>query len=518
MRYFKKLLLPILALAATMFTSTGALAWGPQILTAATSWNCYGASYTSTDPNIPALTIKTNENVVLNGCKFNNAVGTVILIETTGSFTCTNCVITGGVGSGGIKGASGDMMGKGAAILVKTPPGAPSSAVARVTLDTSRITGKGVMININNYDGQASKGNVALTVNNSRIYGENPNVLKQAQGRFIVGSKPVALKITNNDVTNTAGIKINGLGYAMPEQLLISRNTVYNVNGRLSTGNNGYLTTEPTDTTPNGEPIRRDLVQFVQLSYVKSAFNQSMEISWNQIINQPGSSGVEDNINIYQTQGTPALPLRIANNFIRGAYPIDMNSASYSGGGIITDGWVNLYGIHSPAYVTIESNQVVDTVNYGISIAAGHHNIMSKNTVVGVNRLPSGNISRASNLGMAIWRGAKFGGPVLTADQIAANADIEANFHDNSAKDNKVGWTRYDGTVDANGNLVNPNGINATYWFQVCDPAVTGCSPITDVSNNIDLGLPALTAGNAEFTVWQNKLTSAGVVIGPNWQ
>jgi parallel beta-helix repeat protein len=260
----------------------------------------------------------------------------------------------------------------------------------------------------------------------------------------------------------------------------------------------------------------------VQLGYLKSAFNQAMEISWNQVINQPGQSGVEDNINIYQTQGTLTLPLRIANNFIRGGYPIDMTSPIYSGGGIITDGWAIKYGIHSPAYVTIESNQVVDTVYYGISIAAGHHNIMSNNTVVGVNRLPSGKVSPAANLGMSIWRGAKFGtspgGPALTPEQIATNADIEANFHDNSAKSNKVGWTRYDGTVDANGNFTNPNGVNATYWFQACDPNVPECTPITDVSNNSDLGLPALSAGNAEFTKWQNKLTGAGVVIGPNWQ
>jgi hypothetical protein len=522
---FKKLLLPILALAATMFASTSALAWGPQVITTATNWNCLGAAYTSTDANVPALTIKTNQTVALNGCKFNNTLGTAVLVETTGSFTCTNCVINGGVGVGGVEGASGVVSGQGAAILVRTPANAPSSAVAKVILDTTSIYGTGVMININNYDGQGtSRGGVDLTVNNSRITGVNPNVLNQAQGRFIVGSSPQALVVTNNDVANTAGILINGLGNAMPGKLLISKNTVTNINGRLSTGNNGYRTTDPFPAIikPDGNAAKRELVQFVQLGYLKSAFNQAMEISWNQVINQPGQSGVEDNINIYQTQGTLTLPLRIANNFIRGGYPIDMTSPIYSGGGIITDGWAIKYGIHSPAYVTIESNQVVDTVNYGISIAAGHHNIMSNNTVVGVNRLPSGKVSPAANLGMSIWRGAKFGtspgGPALTPEQIATNADIEANFHDNSAKSNKVGWTRYDGTVDANGNFTNPNGVNATYWFQACDPNVPECTPITDVSNNSDLGLPALSAGNAEFTKWQNKLTGASVVIGPNWQ
>ncbi len=490
MSYYNRIVISILSIAACMLTSTSAMAYGPQLITTATNWNCFGASYTSTAANTPALTIKASAPVALNGCKFNNALGTVVLIETTSTFTCTNCIITGGQGS---------------AIVVTTPATAPASAIATVTLDHSNISGGNTLIDIHNFlANQGSRGGVNLTVNNSYITGVNPNVANQPQGRFIVGSSPHTLVVTRNNITNTAGIKINGLGKPMAGPLLISKNSVSNINGRLSTGNNGYY------------PQTSELVQFVQLGYLKSNYNKSMEISWNQVINQPGQSGVEDNINIYQSEGTQALPLLIANNFIRGAYPLDMNSASFSGGGIITDGADPTYTIHTPSYVKIDSNQVVDTVNYGISIAAGHHNSMTNNTVVGVNRLPSGKISKASNIGMTIWMGAKYGTsaahPVLTPEEIAFNADIDANFHDNSATNNKVGWTRYDGTVDANGDLTNPAGLNVTYWFQTCNPDPMQCVP------NQDLGLPALNAANVEFTNWQTKLSNAGVTVGPNWQ
>ena len=47
-----------------------------------------------------------------------------------------------------------------------------------------------------------------------------------------------------------------------------------------------------------------------------------VEIAWNEVINEPGNSAVEDNISIYLSSGTPQSPIRIHDNFIRGAFPI----------------------------------------------------------------------------------------------------------------------------------------------------------------------------------------------------
>ena len=48
------------------------------------------------------------------------------------------------------------------------------------------------------------------------------------------------------------------------------------------------------------------------------------------MINEPGKSRVEDNINIYLSSGTAAIPILIHDNYIQGAYTINPAQGSYS--------------------------------------------------------------------------------------------------------------------------------------------------------------------------------------------
>jgi parallel beta-helix repeat protein len=110
----------------------------------------------------------------------------------------------------------------------------------------------------------------------------------------------------------------------------------------------------------------------------------SAEIAYNRVVNVPGKSQVEDNINIYDSAGSAGSLIWIHDNYVQGAYPADPASGDFSGGGIICD--------YRASFVRIEHNTVVDTTNYGISIGSGHDNTMINNTVVFDELLPATNV------------------------------------------------------------------------------------------------------------------------------
>src|SRR5438552_2096729 len=68
------------------------------------------------------------------------------------------------------------------------------------------------------------------------------------------------------------------------------RNRYRNIDGRKSDGKGGYLTGA------------HELVQFVQFDKVRHI--PGVEIAWNEVVNEPGQSAVEDNISIYLSSGT----------------------------------------------------------------------------------------------------------------------------------------------------------------------------------------------------------------------
>src|SRR5690606_34150354 len=148
-------------------------------------------------------------------------------------------------------------------------------------------------------------------------------------------------------------------------------------------------------------------VQFVQFNQVRNISHA--EIAWNEVINEPYNSRVEDNINIFRSTGTESSPILIHNNFISGGYTIRpelsgefteqgyQHSWKYSGGGILLgDGSGNNKGDLS-AHVRGYQNQVINTTNYGIAVYSGIDIQYYRNRVLSSGYLPDGQYSANQN-------------------------------------------------------------------------------------------------------------------------
>lgn len=214
---------------------------------------------------------------------------------------------------------------------------------------------------------------------------------------------------------------------------------------------------------------------FLQLNNVRATKN--VEVAWNQVINAPDESRVEDNINIYLSSGTADSPILIHDNYIHGAYPADPVAPKFSGGGIIIDG--GTADLQAAAgFVQIHGNQVVSTTNYGIAIAAGHDIDIRDNRIVSSGMLEDGRWLGAANVGSYV---ANFYGVANT-------------FFDNVVTTNTIGW-------------INAKGQFNNVWFPDC--------PGADCQGNSYLqGAVTIDTEKAEFVSWQQKLVTANVQVG----
>ncbi|MCJ7526484.1 MAG: hypothetical protein MUP71_14865 [Candidatus Aminicenantes bacterium] len=338
-------------------------------------------------------------------------------------------------------------------------------AVAAVTIATtsaviisnSNIKSKGIGINV-------PTAGADLTVINSNGYGINPGVSGNYLGRFINASQPKNLVIEHNYIEHTGGIyvwRFSGDG-SSGQTIKIRFNSFKNIDGRASTGS-GFSNTD----------VYR--YQAIQFDTVKGLAN--VEIAWNQIINEPYNSAVEDNISMFNASGTSANKIRIHDNYIKGAYPPDpVNDASYTGGGIMCgDSSKGSDEADSPAYLDVYSNQVVATTNYGIAIAAGKNISFHHNRTIASGYLSDGSWIKTQNIGMYIW-----------------NYNNESFFSNNNAWNNVSGWN-------------GPGGHPNDYWFP-------DAGSLT--KNNTSVA-PTTALENAEFSDWLTKLSINSFYVGP---
>ena len=279
---------------------------------------------------------------------------------------------------------------------------------APVIIENSNLRGKGNLI-------ETAVGDVDLTVRNSRGYGLNPGVAGRVPGRFLDGQSFDNIRIENNYMEGTSGIWL--LSYkgqrATGDTVKILNNQVRNIDGRKSDGVGGWLDFNTRTRISDGyEEDGYEFAQFVQLDKVQNV--PGIEIAWNEVINEPGESRVEDNINIYLSSGTASSPILIHDNYIHGAYtikPWQGNTSdgtwnydwSFSGGGILLgDGKPTSAG-EAAAYVKAYNNQVISTTNYAIAIAAGHDNEFYSNLMISSDQLPGGRTIVGENSGTYIW-------------------------------------------------------------------------------------------------------------------
>lgn len=237
-----------------------------------------------------------------------------------------------------------------------------------VVIQNSIITGPGALIWANT----GGPAGVHLRVSNVLGIEQNPNVDGMAKGNFLTFTHGTSLEVDHSTmigVNNGIAVVSSTMSY-----LRLVDNTAVDVDDRAGNGQGGMQTTRP------------HYGHTILLSDV--AAKQGADIGWNQLINQQGAASVEDIISVYDSQGaSAALPITIHDNYVQGA--VTSPGMGYSGGGIITDGG-GVAPESVPAFVMINNNQVVDTENYGLAIAAGHDVTLKNNRVFSTGRNASG--------------------------------------------------------------------------------------------------------------------------------
>lgn len=310
---------------------------------------------------------------------------------------------------------------------------------------------------------------VNLTVRGTVAYGLNPNVVGRAPGRFVSLQNFDNVDLEQNTLQSTAGIYLGYYqgNYTASDTVKVIANAALNIDGRHSDGQGGFL----------AGPDDYDDVQFCQIAYTHGL--GGVQIAWNEVVNEPQQSRVEDNISIYRSSGTAASPIDIHDNFILGGYPADPTTQPYSGGGIMLGDGVGATLADACGFVIAHDNQVVSTTNYGIAIAAGHDSSFYNNRIVSAGVLPDGTVIAAQNTGAYIW-----------------NGQHDLFFANNSAYNNTIGWMG----INDLGQLVRND-----HWL-----------PDASIDSN-NVGLPGAITRQVEageYSIFAQKLIAASMSVG----
>jgi hypothetical protein len=324
-----------------------------------------------------------------------------------------------------------------------------------VILEGCALSGAGNLI-------QAGEG-ADLTVRNCTGQGLAPTVRNQAPGRFLDTYRAKKLTVENNAFTQTSGIVVNrwsGSGQG-GQTLTVRYNRVRNIDGRWI----------------NGGSTRSS---FLILNTVTRL--SGVDISYNEVINAPNESLVEDNINLYNSSGTAQSSIRIHDNFVRGAYPNPATSAKFTGTGLTTDGDASTLA-EAAGYIEADHNQFVGTANAAMNIAAGHDIYYHDNRLVTSGYLPNGQRLNAGWAALGVFNYYKQPSSV---------------YFNNRVQNNTIGYVSWNS--------------NAPFTDRL-DLSPNACEPCT---GTIHLPNPITTATeDAEATLWQNKLQQGGITVGP---
>ncbi|WP_157547589.1 Ig-like domain-containing protein [Hymenobacter sp. DG25A] len=307
----------------------------------------------------------------------------------------------------------------------------------------------------------AVNGGAVLTVRNCKSYGLTPSQDNIRRGRFLATHAAKSVRVENNYLEQTTGITIHQwTGDGSPSQTLtILRNQVRNIDSRYRNGGG---------TKAN----------FVGMDKVTNIGN--IEIAWNEVVNTPNNSLVEDNINFYSSGGVSGAWAKVHDNYIQGAYPYPATGTSFYGTGMITDG---LKDGALPAFIESFNNQFVSICNGGMNLAAGHDIYYHHNRIVTAALMPDGTTKLpAAYSGVAIFN---------------YNNLSSSVFYNHRVDNNTIGYVKW----GYNRPYANRND-EADYGLQIATNTQHMPNPITlDTEKN-------------EWTIWQNKLSSNNVKIG----
>ena len=351
---------------------------------------------------------------IYSGCWVANQQSTAVTIATSAPVTITNSVIESAVGI------------------------SPNSKLSTLVQD--------------------SVAGVNLTITHTQLFGLYPGGTNLWMGNAVTLSHGFASFIfQHNYIAQVGGIYLvdsNPTG-----SLLVQYNVAQNIDGRMTNGAGGYLTS-------GGVGMGYVITCFIQLNNVNAP---GIDIGWNQIQNTPNASRVEDNISIFDSNGTPASPISVHDNYINGGYPYPVTNTGYHGGGI-------MLGDGGGSYQDAYSNQVISTTNYGIANSGGTNTSIYDNTVVCSGTLANGTALPESNVGI-----------------YSDNEHPSDPYGNNSVTNNISGWVDSSGRND--------------YWL----PGASTASGNTDLNGN-KLAITT-TDVNAQWTAWQAKLGNNGITL-----
>jgi hypothetical protein len=350
-------------------------------------------------------------------------------------------------------------------------PAVMVATTAPVLIENSYVTGPSDLINDPYYGNN-------LTVKNVIGIGLNPNVSGQAHGLFVNAQNPLLLDVERCYFENVRfGVWVRGYSGNRngTETITIVNNRGHNLLGLESDGNNGYL---PGET-------HWQWAHAFQLSNMASV--PGIRIAWNEIVNYPYQSLVEDNISMYDSGGTSSSPAEIHDNYIQGAYPYNPAIDGYNGTGFVTDGSASDTVQTASSYNNVYNNQIVSTVNVGIQLSTGHDNVVYSNKVLSSGLLPNGTRIPAQNVGLSIYD---------------AYGNIKrGTMYNNDMHGNTVGWM---------------------CWAQRCawdgyrnDDYFPDNNSYYSTNQSISTNPITLQEEASEYSAWLAKISSNGMIVGP---
>jgi hypothetical protein len=340
-----------------------------------------------------------------------------------------------------------------------------------VIIQNSYVTGPNDLIDVPIYGNN-------VTVKNVIGIGVNPNVKYQPYGTFVDVQNTTQLNVENCYFENVRfGVYVRGyVGNRDGSQTItVLNNRGRNILGVESDGNNGSLA---------GETYWQ-WAHAVQLSNANEV--PGIQIAWNEIVNYPSQSLVNENINMFDSGGTSGSPAVFHDNYIQGAYPYVPATDAYNGGGFTTDGSGSDTVSNSSSYINIYNNQIVGTVNMGIEIGTGHDNAAYNNRVISSGLLPNGTQISAQNVGLTLY-------------DVYGNI-ANGSMYNDTMYNNTVGWMCWAARCAW-------DGYRNDEWFPLNSGLYSDNTSIS--SNPITLPMEA-----AEYQTWLSKIGSDGQVVGP---
>jgi hypothetical protein len=283
------------------------------------------------------------------------------------------------------------------------------------------------------------------------------------RGRFIHTQSFNNIQVLNNRLTGTGGIYIHG-NLMSGQTAKVLRNEAFNIDGRDYNNDAlgpGYY------------------VQFCQISRCIDMVDT--QIGWNKVINTYGQSLVEDNINIYASNGTSGDTLLIHDNYIDGAYPLSYLTKTFTGGGIMID---SEYSENVPRYIDAVDNHVLRTTNYGMAIMGGNNNRIIDNRIISLNKTPD-----QANL---FWAGGNNG--IQRYNYESAPGGV---YFGHTVTGNYVAWANQET------GLAQPFYGDGDTISSVDNTAV----PFASITRALE---------EAELALFLNKAATNGITIGPN--